>query len=141
VARSLGIALLSVPLKRAEELEPAFAGMAQDRANGVVVFPNSITSSNGKQIADLAIKHRMPGVYAASELAEAGGLLSYGPLYADNYRRAAAFVDKVLKGAKPADMPVEQPTKFEMVVNMKTAKTLGITIPNSILVRADKVIE
>ena len=141
MARSLGIALLSVPLKRAEELEPAFAGMAQDRANGVVVFPNSITSSNGKQIADLAIKHRMPGVYAASELAEAGGLLSYGPLYADNYRRAAAFVDKVLKGAKPADMPVEQPTKFEMVVNMKTAKTLGITIPNSILVRADKVIE
>ena len=140
-ANSFGITLLSVPLTRHDDLEPAFADMVRDRANGVFVFANTITASNRKQIAGFAIKHRLPTIYVSVADVEVGGLLSYGPLATDNYRRVAALVDKVLKGVKPADIPVEQPTKFALAVNQKTAKALGITIPNSILLRADKVIE
>ena len=141
VAPSLGLVLLSFPVKRPDDLESAFARMARDGANGVFVFPNSITSNYGHRIAELAAKYRLPGVSGVRELAEAGGLLSYGPVRADNYRRAAAFVDKILQGVKPAELPIQQPTKFELVVNLKTAKVLGLTIPQSVLVRADEVIQ
>jgi len=132
-ARSLGIVLLSFEVKRADQLEAAFAGMARDGASGVFVFPNSITSTFGRRIADLALKHRLPSV--------AGVLLAYGPVRAENYRRAATFVHQVLNGARPGDLPIQQPTKFELVVNVKTAKALGLTLPQSLLARADQVVE
>ena len=94
-----------------------------------------------RRIAELAAKNRLPGTYSMSEFVDAGGLMSYSPNIADNFRRAADYVDKILKGAKPSELPVEQPTRFELVINMKTAKALGITIPQSILLRADRVIE
>ena len=140
-ARSLGVRLLSTNIARAEDLEPAFATIAQDGADGLLVFENALTSNNGKRIVELALKHRLPGIYGLRDLAEAGGLIAYGPSRAENYRRAAIYVDKIFKGAKPADLPVEQPTKFELVINLKTAKALGLTIPPPLLVRADQVIE
>lgn len=139
-APSLGVVLLSVPVKTPDELEQAFAGMVRDGANGLFVFTNSLTNNYGKRIATLAIKHRLPGVVGIREVAEVGGLLSYGPVQADNFFRAAFFVDKVLKGAKPSDLPVEQPTKFELVINLQTAKVLGLTMPQTLLLRADQVI-
>jgi len=105
------------------------------------VLPHAVTNANRARIASLAAGHRLPGMYPDSEYVEAGGLISYAPNYFDQHRRAATFVDKILKGAKPADLPIEQPTKFELVVNMKTAKALGLTIPQSILARADRVID
>ena len=140
-ARSLGIVLLSFEVKRADQLEAAFAGMARDGASGVFVFPNSITSTFGRRIADLALKHRLPSVAGVRELADAGVLLAYGPVRAENYRRAATFVHQVLNGARPGDLPIQQPTKFELVVNVKTAKALGLTLPQSLLARADQVVE
>src|SRR5207344_1828312 len=101
--------------------------VTRDGADGLLAFENALTSNNGKRIVELALKHRLPGVYGLRDLAEAGGLISYGPSRSDNYRRAAIYVDKILKGAKPADLPVEQPTKFELVINLKTATALGIT--------------
>ncbi len=141
VAPSLGVTLLSLPVKRPDDLEAAFEGMVRDRASGVFVFPNSITSNYGKRIADLALKRHLPAVCGVRELAEAGILLSYGPSRTDNYRRVASFVDQILKGAKPGDLPIQQPRKFELVVNLRTAKALGLTIPQSLLLRADQVIE
>jgi putative tryptophan/tyrosine transport system substrate-binding protein len=140
-ATSLGLTLVSLEVKRAEELESSFATMARAGANGLLVFENAITVNNSKRIVDLAIKHRLPGVYGLPDFAEAGGLLVYGPVRADNYRKAAIFVDKIVKGAKPGDLPVEQPTKFELIVNVKAAKAHGIAIPPSLLLRADLVLE
>jgi putative ABC transport system substrate-binding protein len=140
-ARSLDIRLLSMQVQRAEDLESAFATVTRDGADGLLAFENALTSNNGKRIVELALKHRLPGVYGLRDLAEAGGLIAYGPSRSDNYRRAAIYVDKILKGAKPADLPVEQPTKFELVINLKTATALGITIPPSLLLRADQVIQ
>jgi putative ABC transport system substrate-binding protein len=123
-----------------DEIEHAFANLIKDRAQGLIVLPHAVTNANRARIASLAAGHRLPGTYPDSEYVEAGGLMSYAPNYSDQHRRAATFVDKILKGAKPADLPIEQPTKFELVVNMKTAKALGLTIPQSILTRADTVI-
>jgi len=123
-----------------DEIEHAFANLIKDRAQGLIVLPHAVTNANRARIASLAAGHRLPGMYPDSEYVEAGGLMSYAPNYSDQHRRAATFVDKILKGAKPADLPIEQPTKFELVVNMKTAKALGLTIPQSILTRADTVI-
>ena len=140
-ARSLGIELQLVDVRDPKELEGAFLAMAKARAGALTVLADPMFISRPKQIANLAMRSRLPSAFARRENAEAGGLMSYGPNNADLFRQAATYVNKILKGAKPADLPVEQATRFALVVNLKTAKALGIKIPNSILVRADKVIE
>ena len=139
--RALGLHLHVVEVRRADELDTAFAAMTQAGADALLVLadPLLIDSLRGR-IADLAATHRLPAMYGWRMYVEAGGLMSYGPSLSDMQRRAATYVDKILKGAKPADLPVEQPTKFELVINLKTAKALGLTIPPSILFQADEVI-
>jgi putative ABC transport system substrate-binding protein len=122
-------------------IEHAFASFIKGRANGLIVLPHAVTIAHRTQIVGLAAKHRLPGLYPNSLFVEAGGLMSYGTNLSDLHRRAATYVDKILKGAKPADLPVEQPTRFELVVNLKTAKALGLTIPQPFLIRADQVIQ
>ncbi len=141
-ARSLRLELQSVEVLRAEDLDPAFSTVTKQRAQALIVqTPNPVLFTNRHQIVSLAQRNRLPSMYASRDYVDAGGLMSYGPNVADLYRRAATFVDKILRGAKPADLPVEQPTRFELVINMKTAKALGLTIPQSILIRADQVIQ
>jgi putative ABC transport system substrate-binding protein len=140
-ARNLGLAFQSVEVRGPNEFEGAFAAMVRERANGVVVATDPVVVGPRSRVVDLAARSRLPVVYGLREFAEAGGLISYGPNIADQFRRAAIYVDKILKGAKPADLPVEQPTKFELVINLKTAKALGLTIPPALLLRADQVIE
>jgi putative ABC transport system substrate-binding protein len=141
VARSSKVALHVLGVKTADELVGAFSTMTKERARAVFVIADPMFFSARQRIADLAIEHRLPSIHGPSEYVEAGGLLSYGPSYPDLFRRAAVYVDKILKGAKPGDLPIEQPAKFELAVNLKTARTLGVTIPRSILLRADRVIE
>ena len=124
-----------------DEFEGAFAAMLRERADALLVAQDPILLSARGQVVLLATRHRLPAVYGNREYTEVGGLMSYGPNVAHQFRRAAVYVDKILKGAKPADLPVEQPTKFEIVINLKTAKALGLTIPPSLLGRADEVIE
>ena len=140
-ARSLRLQLQSVEVNRADDFDRAFAALASGRAEALTVAPFSLAFRNRSQIASLAQKNRLPSIYGLREFADAGGLMAYGPNYADGWRRAATYVDKILKGAKPADLPIEQPRKFELVINLKTAKALGLTIPPSLLVAADEVIE
>jgi putative tryptophan/tyrosine transport system substrate-binding protein len=123
------------------DLEGAFRAAVKGRANALITMRSPVLTRYSKRTADLAIKNRLPSMYEGSEWVEAGGLVSYAASEAENYRRAAYFVDKILKGAKPADLPVEQPTKFEFVINLKTAKALNLTIPQSVLFRADRVIK
>ena len=118
-----------------------FDAASRQRAEGLVVGSDSLLQTNRKLIAELATKHRLPAIYRFMESIEPGGLLAYGPNYPDLYRRAATYVDKIFKGANAADLPVEQPTKFELIINLKTAKALGLTIPQSLLIRADEVIQ
>jgi putative ABC transport system substrate-binding protein len=140
-ARALGLQLQILEARTPAEIDAAFAAMRSQRAGGVLVLRDALFLTQRTQIAALAAKSRLPTVYGFREQAEAGGLMAYGASVPLIYRRAATYVDKILKGAKPADLPVEQPTKFELVVNLKTAKGLGLTIPQSILVRADRVIQ
>jgi putative tryptophan/tyrosine transport system substrate-binding protein len=140
-ARNLGVAFQPVEVRIRGELEGAFAAMVRERANALVVAQDPVTFGSRGQIVLLAARSRLPAVYGVREFVEAGGLMSYGPNIADQFRRAATYVDKILKGAKPADLPIEQPTKFELVINLKAAKALGLTIPQSVLQRADQVIE
>ncbi len=141
-ARSLGIALHSVPVRPdPSSYQTAFAALKRNGAAAVIVVQSSALFANYRRIADLALTHRLPSMGGSKEYAEAGGLISYGADYPDLFRRAAVYVDKILKGANPADLPIEQPTKFELVINMKTAKALGLTIPQSVLVRADEIIQ
>jgi putative ABC transport system substrate-binding protein len=134
--------LQSVELVRAEDLDRAFSAITEQRAQALTVAgPSPVTFSNRAKIATFAQTNRLPSVYGGREFVNAGGLMSYAPSDPDLFRRAATYVDKILKGAKPADLPVEQPTKFELVINLKTAKALGLTIPQSILLRADQVIQ
>jgi putative ABC transport system substrate-binding protein len=123
-----------------KDIETVFRSIAKGRADGLLVLGNPILNAHRKQIVDLATKHRLPATYARPEFVEAGGLIYYGTSYNDLFRRAAIYVDKILKGAKPVDLPVEQPTKFELVINLKAAKQIGLTIPPNVLARADKVI-
>jgi len=123
------------------EFDSAFAAMARARAEALFVMLDPFFGIHRAQLQDLAAKSRLPAMYGSREYTEAGGLMSYGSDFRDNFRRAATYVDKILKGAKPGDLPIEQPTKFELVINLKTAKALRLTIPQSILVRADQVIE
>ena len=142
-ARQLGVELHSLEVSDANELDKAFEDITQakTRAGALVIVPSPVITTNLKQITELAAKSRLPSIYQVSEFADAGGLMSYGPNRADMYRRAATYVDRILKGTKPADLPVEQPTKFELVVNMKTAKALGLSVPQTLLVRADRLIQ
>src|SRR5205823_4208557 len=139
-ARGFSLRLQSVELQNAEELEKVFTEISKSRPNALLVVLDPLVTLHSKRIVDLALKHQLPGMYPTRQFAEEGGLMAYGPLIADLYRRAASYVDKILKGAKPADIPVEQPTKFEFVINLKTAKQIGLTIPPNVLARADKAI-
>ncbi len=140
-ARSLRVQLQLLEARGPSEIESAFATMTTERAGAVIVLVDSMLIDHRTRIADLAARRRLPTVSATIETAQAGGLMAYGPSVRDMFRRAAAYVDKILKGAKPADLPIEQPTKFELVINLRTARALGLTIPQSVLLRADQVIQ
>ncbi len=141
IARTLGLTTIPVEARGLEALEPAFATMVRERAQAFVMQGDSVLFNYRGQIAEMALRNRLPAAAIQRELADAGFLLSYGADISDIYRRLAGFVDKIIKGAKPADLPVEQPTKYELVINLKTAKALGIIIPPTLLARADEVIE
>jgi putative ABC transport system substrate-binding protein len=140
-AKALGLALQTVGVRQVAELDVAFAKITREPAGALSVLSDGFMFMNRNLISTLAARHRLPAIYPSSVYVDAGGLMSYGPSIGAGYHRAAYFVDRILKGARPADLPVEQPTKFELVVNLKTAKALGIKIPQSVLLRADRVIE
>jgi putative ABC transport system substrate-binding protein len=140
-ARALGLTLQPWEVRDADALEKVFAALNKQRPDGLYVLRSPLMFANDKRIVGFALKSRLPSVYERREEVDAGGLMSYGANFAESYRRVAYYVDKILKGAKPADLPVEQPTKFELVINLKTAKQLGLTIPQSLLYRADRVIK
>ena len=140
-AKRLGVAVQIVAVRGPGDLDDAFAGMKRARADAVILAENTSLFAERRRIADLAVTHRLPMSVMAKEYVETGGLVSYGPDYLQEFMLASGYVDRILKGAKPADLPVEQPTKFELVINLKTAKALGLTIPQSLLQRADQVIE
>ena len=127
-------------MKIPSEFETAFRAAAKGRAKAILVLTGPVVNSQRRQIAALAAKHRVPAIFPFPEYVEAGGLMSYGTSVSDSYRRAATYVDKILKGAKPGDLPVEQPAKFEFIINLKAAKQIGLTIPQRVLSRADRVI-
>jgi putative ABC transport system substrate-binding protein len=139
--RKLKIAIISARVTEPGELERAFAELKRPRAQALIVMSDPMTVGQRKRIAELAASHRLPAIYALREFVEAGGLSSYATSLVDQYSRAARYVDRILKGAKPGDLPVEQPTAFELVINLKTAKALGLTVPPSLLQRADQVLE
>ena len=140
-ARAFRMKVLSLGVQAPEQFDNAFATIRKERPRALLVLADRLFLHNRARIMEFATKNRLPGVYAYLELVEAGGLMSYGPSYADMHKRAAIYVDKILKGRKPADLPVEQPMKFEFVVNLKAAKQIGLTIPPNVLARADKVIK
>jgi putative ABC transport system substrate-binding protein len=139
-ARALGLATARFELRRAEDIAPAFDTL-KGRTDSLYISGDPLVATNRTRINMLALAARLPTMHSIREHVEAGGLMSYGPNFPDNYRRTADFVDKILRGAKPGDLPVEQPTKFDLVVNLTTAKALGLKIPESFLLRADEVIE
>ena len=141
LAPTLGLTLQSVELRERRNIDAAFAAIIRDHAEGVIVDSDPVNGANQTRIVDFATANRLPAIYVWRRYVDAGGLMSYGPSFYELWRRAAAYVDKIFKGAKPADLPVEQPTKFELVVNLKTAKELGLIIPPTILARVDEVIE
>jgi putative ABC transport system substrate-binding protein len=140
-AQALGVHIVVVDLRNPGELEQAFAAMTRARVDAFITNPDETFFAHRRRILDFAAKIRLPGVFDTRVFVEEGAFMAYGPSVPDQFRRAATYVDKILKGAKPSDLPVEQPTKFELVINLKTAKALGLTIPPSLLVRADQVIE
>jgi putative tryptophan/tyrosine transport system substrate-binding protein len=140
VARALGLQLHILEARGADEIDRAFTTMAKKNMKALLVLNDPVFTAHRKQISDLSAKHRLPSVSGTWEYPAVGGLMAYGPSFPDMYRRAAIYVDKILKGTKPAELPVEQPTKFELVINLKTAKQIGLTIPPNVLARADRVI-
>jgi putative ABC transport system substrate-binding protein len=139
-AKALGLKLQSLEVRSLDDFDSAFARAKRDGAQALITFPTALINTQQRQVLDFAAKNRLPAMYPYSEFVEAGGLMSYGPSQTDQWRRAADFVDKILKGTKPADIPVEQPMKFEFVINLNAAKQIGVTIPPNVLVRADRVI-
>ena len=140
-AQALGVRLQIVEARGPADIDRAFSDMTKARAGALTVWTTGMLVSERGRLVALAAKNRLPAVYTSRDFVDAGGLMSYGPDFADLFRRAATYVDKILKGAKPGDLPIEQPTKFELVINLKTAKALGLTIPQSVLGRADEVIQ
>jgi putative tryptophan/tyrosine transport system substrate-binding protein len=140
-ARALGLQCQSIEVRDSKGFDSAFEAATKERAQALLTSPGPVINTHQARIVEFAAKNRLPAMYAGPEFVDAGGLMSYAPNYTDQYRRAATYVDKILKGAKPADLPVEQPTKFEFIINLKTAKQIGLTIPPNVLVRADKVIK
>ena len=139
-ARALGLTIQAWEIRGTDDFDRVFAAMGKERPDGLYVLRSLLMNVNEKRIVGFALKSRLPSVYSNREAVDAGGLMYYGADLADSYRRVATYVDKILKGAKPADLPVEQPTKFELIINLKTAKQIGLTIPQSVLFRADRVI-
>ena len=140
ITKSVGVQLLPYRVRNLDEIEKAFAEMPKARPQALLVLQSPVMTLNSKRIVDLALEQRLPGMYPSNQFAEEGGLIAYGPVIADLYRRAATYVDKILKGANPAELPIEQPTKFELLINLKAAKQIGVTIPANVLARADRVI-
>jgi putative ABC transport system substrate-binding protein len=140
-ARQLGVRLQVIEVRRVEDLAPAFEDAVRGGAQAVMSTQGPFFFENNRRIADLAVRHRLPSLSGEPDSAEAGALLFYGPHILEGCQHAAKYVDRILKGAKPADLPIEQPTKFELIINVKAAKALGLTIPQSLLVRADQVIQ
>jgi putative tryptophan/tyrosine transport system substrate-binding protein len=140
-ARTLGVQLQLVEVRSADEFDHAFTTMAKARAEALFQFPSTMLFNERRRIIDLAARHHLPAMFNAREFVQLGGLIAYGSNLAELNRRAATYVDKILKGAKPSDLPVEQPTKFELFINLKTAKALGLTVPDRLLVGADEVID
>jgi putative ABC transport system substrate-binding protein len=140
VAPLLGITLQSLEVHNEKDIQNAFSVVSKNRSNGLVTFVDAVTVSHRQRIVDFAAKNRLPSIYQASDFVSAGGLMSYGTNRFDLHRRAATYVDKILKGTKPADLPVERPIKFDLVINLKTAKQIGLSIPPNVLARADRVI-
>jgi putative ABC transport system substrate-binding protein len=140
-AGTSGVRVQYLDVLSSKDIETAFRAAIKGRAEAVLVLGGPVLNSHRTQIADLAAKNRLPAVYGQAEFMDAGGLMVYGASITEMFRRAATYVDKILKGAKPADLPVEQPTKFELVINLKAAKQIGLTIPPNVLARADKVIK
>jgi putative ABC transport system substrate-binding protein len=139
--QKLGIAIVPISVRNPEEIERGFAEMRRERAQGIIVPADGLFITQRTQISRLALSNKLPSIFANGDYVEAGGLMSYGQPYSEYLRRAAGYVDKILKGAKPGDLPVEQPTKFELLINMKTANTLGLKIPSELLLRADRIVE
>jgi putative tryptophan/tyrosine transport system substrate-binding protein len=139
-AKALGLKLQSLPVRGPDDFERAFEAAKKEGVHAFVTSPTPAINAQRDRIVDFAVKNRLPAIYAAPEFVDAGGLMYYGPSYLDLFRRAATYVDKILKSVKPADLPVEQPTKFELLINLKVAKQIGLTIPPNVLARADKVI-
>jgi putative ABC transport system substrate-binding protein len=140
-ASALQIQIRSFEVRTTGDLDQAFSTVTRDRPDALVVFDDPVTFVNRRRIIDFAARTRLPANYASKWYVDDGGLMAYSPNLADLFRRSAAYIDKILKGAKPADLPVEQPTKFELIINLKTAKALGLTIPPAVLARADQIIE
>jgi putative ABC transport system substrate-binding protein len=139
-AKALSISLHSLEIESADDIVRGFRAMTQASAQAIVVILSPLVTLNSKRIVELALNHRLPGIYPTGQFVEEGGLMSYGPSIADLYRRAATYVDKILKGRTPSDLPIEQPMKFDFIVNLKAAKQIGVTVPPNVLVRADRVI-
>jgi len=139
-AKTLGVKLQSLEVRGLDDFDSAFARAKKEGAQALITTPNPLINTQQRQVLEFAAKNRLPAMYPQSEFVEAGGMMSYAPNYTDLFRRAADFVDKILKGAKPADLPVDQPKKFEFIINLKAAKQIGLTIPQKVLARADKVI-
>jgi len=135
------VRLQTLSAREPSEIDRSFATMTTERAGAVIVLSDTVLLDHRTRIADHGVRRRLPTVFGLSEFADAGGLVAYGPSLAEGYRRAATYVDKILKGAKPADLPIAQPTTFELVINLKTAKALGLTIPQTVLQRAERIIQ
>ena len=140
-AKALGVKLLSLDVRRTDDFESAFAGAKRDGAQALITTSSPVINAQQRQALDFAAKNRLPAIYPSNDFVEAGGLMSYAANNADLFGRAATYVDKILKGAKPADLPVEQAKKFEFIINLKAAKQIGLTIPPNVLARADRVIK